>query len=128
MGRLQNLTEDFKEKQLKDIAQWIVKYQKFKIKIALEKLDTTFCSKYTLKNYLVRGLKYLKTREKTGGVNNSLYDYIDDELQKHTQPLQPTLSQRKQAYTKNYAKRVINHLLLLLKKLKNHLQLNLSMV
>ena len=105
MGRLQNLKEDWQEKQLRDIAKWIVKYQNFKLNIALEKIDTDFCSKLTLKNYLVRGLRYLKTGKKTSGVKTALYDFLEEELEKHTQPLRPTFSEQKQAYRRDYTKK-----------------------
>lgn len=107
MSKLKNLKEDWREKQLKNIATWIIKYQNFQINVALEKIQTDFCSKLTLKNYLVRGLKYLKTKEKTSGVNAALYDYIEQELEKHTQPLRPSFSEQKHKYKKDYTKKDI---------------------
>ena len=105
MSRLETLKEDLRAKQLRDIAIWIVKYQKFKMNIALDKLDTDFCRKKKKKNYFVRGLKYLRTKEKSSGVNSVLYDFIEEEIQKHTQPLRPNFSEQKREYKRDYTKK-----------------------
>lgn len=91
---LENLPSAVKENRLKQFGENIVKYQNFKTSAIINKIDNCGYTKSSLMSYINFGINYIKTsfRERRGG---SIYDYIDEALAKHIQPLTPTAEEHR---------------------------------
>lgn len=91
---LENLSEEVRKNRLRNLAINIVKYQNFKTSAVINKIDNCGYTKSSLMSYINFGINYIKTsfRERRGG---SIYDYIDEALAKHIQPLTPTAEEHR---------------------------------
>lgn len=87
--------DNLKQKRFDGIAETIVKYQNYKNSIAISKMDNSL-GKSTRTNYLIYGIRYLKTGYKSDIVPKSLYIGLDKCLKNCTMPLRPSNSERKQ--------------------------------
>ena len=100
------LPQVIKENQLKKIAYDIVKYQKFRPSIAILKMNTSYTNG-TKMNYFKAGVTYIDKKIKNSTVTSGLYDYIDEAIRVHTQPLTPTQAEKRVTY--NYKKKEAEH-------------------
>lgn len=96
---LENLKEDIRQKQLRDLALSIVKYQNFKTSAAIKNIKFV-ASQNTTKNYFGCGVSYIKSggKVKHKAIPSKIYDYIDEYLAQHVQPLTPSESDRRGEY------------------------------
>lgn len=85
MGELPKVIQ---EATLKKLATEIVKLQKFKSSVAIHKLPGDYTIN-TKANYFRAGVRYLKDRTRLALAPNDLYNYIDEAIAKHVQPLTP---------------------------------------
>lgn len=91
-----DLTNFNKNKNLMDLAVDIVKYQDFKLKAALPRLrNGNNFSENTLRAYFDAGTSYIKKGKKISQCVGKLYEYIDDAISVHTQPLVPSITDRR---------------------------------
>lgn len=96
--------DELKEKQFERVAQVIVKYQDYKRKIAVSKMDNAL-GKSTKMKYLAYGVRYLKTGYKCPTVPKSLYLALDKCIETHIQPLRPSADETKRVYKRDYTKK-----------------------
>lgn len=91
---LDNLPNVVRENKLKNLAENIVKYQKFKTNAIISKIGTCGYTKSSIYNYINFGIQYINNnrKERQGG---SLYKYIDEAISKHIQPLTPKENERR---------------------------------
>ena len=101
----ENLKQDLNKKKFIDLATAIVKYQKFKGKIAVQKMTGIAMSEATKANYFNLGCTYIKTKEKKKCVPTTLYKCLDEVVNKCIQPLTPSLEEQKSIYKRNYTKK-----------------------
>lgn len=94
---LQNLDEKIRENRLKNLAINIVKYQNFKTNCIISKIENAGCTKNTLLTYINCGIIYLQSNKKYNKIPKQIYEYIDEALNKHIQPLTPKESEKRQA-------------------------------
>lgn len=96
---LENLKEEVRQKQLRDFALAIVKYQNFKTKAALAHISYN-SSKTTTENYFGCGVRYIKSNRKVkhNNIPLKIYDYIDEFLEQHVQPLTPSIKDTRSEY------------------------------
>lgn len=96
---LENLKEEVRQKQLRDFALAIVKYQDFKTKIAVEHVNYD-SSRETIENYFGCGVSYIKSnfKVKHRSIPPKIYDYIDEFIAQHVQPLTPSAADRRSEY------------------------------
>ena len=92
-----------KDDTLNSIATWIIKYQKFKTRVALEHAPKGY-AKCTLMNYFDFGVSHIKYGKNTAGYR-FLYQAIDELLQKHIQPLTPSAKDERKVYKKDYTRK-----------------------
>ena len=85
---LENLTQKVQENRLNNLAINIVKYQNFKSSEIIRIIDNAGYSKSTLLSYINNGIGYL-TNNKKNKKCGRLYEFIDEAVAKHTQPLMP---------------------------------------
>ena len=91
---LDNLKEDLKKKRFYDIAEYIIKYQKFKSNVSIAKMNNlTDISTSTKLNYFNFCTTYLRTGNKHKAVPSTLYKCLDELLSKHVQPLTPSVDE-----------------------------------
>ena len=103
MITLQNLPEAVKENKTKNLAEWVIKYQKFNFKAAKQFAPDGYTDK-SLQNYLYNGCKYLER----GTINPMFKAFcrkLEELKQKCVQPLTPSLENRKREYKKDYTKK-----------------------
>lgn len=96
------LPQVIKENQLKKIAYDIVKYQKFRPSIAVSKMNASYTNGTKL-NYFKAGVAYIENKTKSQTTATGLYDYIDEAIRTHIQPLTPTQAEKRVIY--NYKKK-----------------------
>lgn len=100
---LENLKESLKMKKFYNMAEYIIKYQKFKSSVALTKMNNLDISNSTKINYFNFGVAYLKTGNKHRALPSTLYACIDELVAKHVQPLIPKIEEERQE--KNWVKK-----------------------
>lgn len=105
MGNLITLKEDFRAKRFYDIAETIIKHQKFQNKYIIEKLNFAGLKDTMLVKYVSFTLKYLKTGEKSKAIHRMYYDKIDEVITKHIQPLIPKENQKRRENLSFYHKK-----------------------
>ena len=96
--------DELKIKRFNDIAETIIKYQNYKTDIAVSKMDNSL-GKSTRLNYLMYGIRYLKTGYKSCIVPSSLYKALDNCVEKHIQPLRPSADEAKRIYNRDYTRK-----------------------
>lgn len=96
---------DLSQYDLRALSRSIVKYQLFKVKSALHKLEGNFAPT-TKFQYFKVGVQYLKTGCKKDKVNPKLYDYLDECLSAHIQPLTPSLKDKAREYNRKKEQKV----------------------
>ena len=96
---------DLSQYDLRALSRSIVKYQLFKVKSALHKLEGNFAPT-TKFNYFKIGVRYLKTKVKEPKVNPKLYDYLDECLDSHIQPLTPSPKDKAREYNRKKEQKV----------------------
>ena len=101
---LENLEQDLKKKNFMDLAMNIVKYQKFKTNIALKKFNVNFKDN-TKSNYFGLGIMYLKNKERRKSIPTTLYNCIDECLEKHVQALTPSVEEERGKIRRNYTRK-----------------------
>ena len=89
---------------LYEFAKNIVKYQNFKTSAAL-KLFEYKVSYTTALNYFNLGITYIKIKIKSKSIPMKIYEYIDDAIKKHIQPLTPKESEKRRVNKKMFAKK-----------------------
>lgn len=92
-----------KDDTLNSIATWIIKYQKFKTRVALEHAPEGY-AKCTLMNYFDFGVSHIKYGKDTAGYR-FLYRTIDGLLKKHIQPLTPSEKDARRVSKKDYTRK-----------------------
>lgn len=100
------LLEELKDTDLdmRELAINTVKYQKFKTKAALSKFDYKLTYS-TAANYFNLGISYIKTKLRSKAVGKKFYDYIEEALEQHVQPLTPSEDDRRREYNNVYHKK-----------------------
>lgn len=101
---LAELRQGIANKKMQDFAYNIVKYQKFKTSTAIKNINYD-CSEKTKMLYFNAGVKYIKTKEREKYVPPTIYEYIDEALDKHIQPLTPSLQDERRVYAKKLVKK-----------------------
>ena len=101
---MSNALDELKIKRFNDIAETIIKYQNYKTNIAVSKMDNSL-GKSTRLNYLMYGIRYLKTEYKSCIVPSSLYKALDNCVEKHIQPLRPSADEAKRIYNRDYTRK-----------------------
>lgn len=96
-GTMKEALDDLKQKRFDNIAETIVKYQNYKNSIAISKMDNSL-GKSTRTNYLIYGIRYIRTGYKSDIVPKSLYLGLDKCLKNCISPLRPSNSEKKQAH------------------------------
>lgn len=100
MTDLSTLKKDLKEKRYKDLAKWIIQFQKFKTDKALLSAPPDI-TKSVLSVSLSAGIYYLQTGEKTSTLSKKVYEYIDEYVSTHTVvPLTPSKENKRVTYNK----------------------------
>lgn len=102
--------DDLKTKNLKRIAEVIVKYQKFKTDKIMEqiiKIKSVSLGCSTLANYINYGVAYLRYGKKHQCLPTKLYDYLDEYTNNHLQPLTPTLVDKRGFSRHKYTKKEV---------------------
>ena len=103
-----NISQAMKEAQqekIKKVAEIILKYQKFKNSIIVEKMGDCLAKSSKL-NYITCGRHYLKTGEKYKNVvGNNFYIYLQNALDKHIQPLTPSFDEKLKITKRDYTKK-----------------------
>ena len=96
---LETLKEDIREKQLRDFALAIVKYQNFKTSAAVKYINYN-SSEVTIRNYFGCGVSYIKSNGKIRHQNmpTGIFKFIDEYLAQHVQPLTPSKSDERKEY------------------------------
>ena len=94
---LHTLPTAFKENTNMRIAAWIVKYQNYKTKSAIQYAPEGY-TENSLANYMVAGQAYIKSK-KRNRVYNWMYPYLDKLIQQHIQPLTPSEAEKRRVYT-----------------------------
>lgn len=107
MNTMKEALVDLKVKRFESIAENIVKYQNYKNNIAISKMDNSL-GKSTRQNYLIFGIRYLKTRYKSKIIPTSLYNALDKCIKTHIQPLRPSPEETKIKYKRDYTKKENN--------------------
>ena len=100
--------EQLKEQRIEKIAEYAVKYQKFKTSSILEKIaknNDVKMSKSNTELHLNCGISYLKYGKKNHSVANKFYQMIDKFVETHLQPLTPTLSEKRVCRKRDYTKK-----------------------
>ena len=97
--------KEAKEKQLREIAEDIIKYQNFRFKIATDKLRAKSLTQSSKSNYVNCGRRYLAEGTKSRICSQRFYTYIQEALDKHVQPLVPSFEERKKETKRNYTKK-----------------------
>lgn len=92
-----------KEDTIKSIATWIIKYQNFKTRRALEHAPEGY-AKCTLMNYFDFGVSHIKYGKDTAGYR-FLYRTIDELCKKHIQPLTPSAKDARRVSKKDYTRK-----------------------
>lgn len=94
---LENLPQVIRENRIRELATVIVKYQNFKTCIIMAKAAYLGYARGSLGAYIQFGLEYLNEglRNKKGG---KLFDFIDEVLAKHIQPLTPAINEQRTPY------------------------------
>lgn len=92
-----------KDNTLISIATWIIKYQKFKTRVALEHAPEGY-AKCTLMNYFDFGVSHIKYGKNQAGYN-FLYRTIDELLKKHIQPLTPSFKDARRVTKRDYTRK-----------------------
>ena len=83
-----DLEKKKQENRLRNLAINIVKYQNFKTKAILAKIDHEGYSKTSIVSYIQHGISYIKTNKRDGKAGN-IFNYIDEAIQKCVTPLIP---------------------------------------
>lgn len=96
--------DEIKLKRFENVAETIIKYQNYKTDIAISKMDNSL-GKSTRINYLMYGIRYLKTGYKSCIVPSSIYKALDKCIEKHIQPLRPSESEKKRVHKRDYTKK-----------------------
>lgn len=102
---LDNLDEGLKKKKFMDMATFIVKYQKFKTSVAVEKMKDIDIANTTKSSYFSLGCSYLKTKERKRTMPPILYKCIDEVVNKCIQPLTPSIEEERKIKKQNYTKK-----------------------
>lgn len=91
---LTDLKGYYEEQKWRTLAKEIVQYQNFKSNKAAEKIlgDWKTCTK---KNYFNIGLRYMRSGFRDAHVGVKFYDFIDEAIEKCTQPLTPSISDKR---------------------------------
>lgn len=97
MSDLKNLKEDLRKRDWLFIAEDVIKYQNFKVDIAIKNIRGN-ASDMTKKNYVISGRHYLRTHTpyNNGNVGKGLYSALDEMLSKHIQPLTPKENEKQE--------------------------------
>ena len=111
---IQQAMKEAQQEKIRKVAETILKYQKFKNSIIIEKIGDTL-AKSTKLNYITCARHYLKTgltyKNVVGG---NFYKYLQEYIDKHVQPLTPSFEDRlqetKRTYTKKEAKLSITNI------------------
>ena len=98
---------DLKLKRFENIAEIIIKYQNYKTDIAISKMDNSL-GKSTRINYLMYGIRYLKTGYRSNIIPTNLYNFLDKCIEKHIQPLRPSEAEKKRQIKRDYTKKENN--------------------
>ena len=105
MVTLENLKDELKKKKFMDLATMIVKYQKFKVCVAVKKMDGIDIKEATKALYFSMGCKYIKTKERIKTIPTTLYMCLDEVIAKCIQPLTPLVEEEKNLYKRDYTKK-----------------------
>ena len=108
---------------MKNFAVDIVKYQKFKTKIFLEKTKNNYSdySEKTAANYFDNGVAYINTGIKRKMCSNKFYSYIDEAIAQCIQPLTPCNEDKRRIFKNTYTKKDV---ILPVQKVVNNLMKN----
>ena len=97
--------KEAKQKQIKETAEIIFKYQKFKNNIILEKLGNNLAES-SKRNYITCARYYIKTGlTYKNVVGSSFYKYLQECTDKCMQPLIPSFEDRLREVKRNYTKK-----------------------
>lgn len=91
---LDNLPAKIRENRMRNLAINIVKYQDFKTSAIIPKIDNCGYAQGALSSYIGFGICYIKKGTKNKKAGN-IYNYIDEALKNHVQPLVPSESERR---------------------------------
>lgn len=92
---LENLPMAVKENRMRNLAENIVKYQKFKTSAFVDKIDNAGYTRNSLASLISYSIAYLNTGRKTNKLGSSLYKYIDDAVEK-IYPLTPSKEEKRE--------------------------------
>ena len=81
------------ENKFRNLAENIVKYQKFRTSAIIAKIDNCGYTRSSMYNYINFGIQYINNGCKTRQAG-SIYKYIDEALAKHIQPLTPSENEK----------------------------------
>lgn len=105
---IQQAMKEAQQEKIRKVAETILKYQKFKNSIIIEKIGDIL-AKSTKLNYITCARHYLKTGlTYKNVVGSNFYKYLQECIDKHVQPLTPSFEDRlqetKRVYTKKESK------------------------
>lgn len=101
---LKNITQILKDDDYKNIAKLVVQYQNFKTKVAIQHFPCNV-SEGTKQNYLNLGIVYIKTKVRSKAIPQKIYDFIDEFIENHLQPLVPKDEDKRRTINKIYHKK-----------------------
>lgn len=91
---LENLPVAIKENRMRNLAENIVKYQKFKTSAFIDKIDNAGYTKWSLTTLISAGVMYLNTGKINKNAPSSIFKYID-EFKDKSQVLLPSKKQER---------------------------------
>ena len=96
------------EQKIKKVAETIVKYQKFKNSIIIDKIGDGL-AKSTKANYITCARHFLVTGEKYKNiVGNNFYKYLQECINKCVQPLTPSFDEKLRETKRKYTSKNVN--------------------
>ena len=105
MGTLETLKEDIKNDTLFKLAKWIVQYQNYKTKVALNFAPNCNLKEKTLTTYFSNGYIYIKTKKQTYKSNSKLFAFIDKCIENCVTPLRPKSDEKRSIYNNLHQKK-----------------------
>lgn len=102
---LENLDKRIEENRQRQFGENMVKYQNFKTSVIRDRIDHAGFKEKTLDCYINSCIAYIKTGKKFAQYGK-IYDYVDEALARHVQPLTPKEEDRRRILPPRSSKRV----------------------
>ena len=90
---LADLKTYHEDQKWRTLAKEIVQYQNFRAAKACKKISGDW-QLGTKKNHFNIGLRYMRNKIRDGHMGNKFYNFIDEAIQQHVQPLTPSISDK----------------------------------